>query len=212
MIRVEDLSLLPSMERDLRQAIGAAMANSLDAQVIGGSGAGANLDGLFNQADNVAIAGAKETFGTAIERFAGVVDGTHANGFADIRALIGVNTFALYASLFANSNKGDISAYDHLKKMLGGLRVSTRVPALDATGQKGIAVLGAQGQSITVPLWRGIELIVDPVHPERKRPENHHRDPASGQSVHPLRHLDGCRGTSQALLSADPDCWASGER
>ena len=161
-LRVEDLALMPSMERDLRQAIAAAMADNLDSQVIGGSGAGANLSGLFHQADDVAIAGAKETFGTAIERFAGVVDGKHANGFADIRALIGVNTFALYASLFANSNKGDVSAYDHLKKMLGGLRVSTRVPALDATGQKGICVLSAQGQPVTAPVWRGLELIIDP--------------------------------------------------
>ena len=161
-VRVEDLALMPSMERDLRQAIAAAMADNLDSQVIGGSGAGANLSGLFHQADDVAIAGAKETFGTAIERFAGVVDGKHASGFADIRALIGVNTFALYAALFANSNKGDISAYDVLKSKLGGLRVSTRVPALDATGQKGICVLSAQGQPVTVPVWRGVELIIDP--------------------------------------------------
>ena len=151
---------MPSMERDLRQAIAAAMADNLDSQVIGGSGAGANLSGLFHQADDVAIAGAKETFGTAIERFAGVVDGKHANGFSDVRALIGVNTFALYAALFANANKGDVSAYDHLKSKLGMLRVSTRVPALDATGQKGIAVLSAQGQPVTVPIWRGVELII----------------------------------------------------
>ena len=120
MIRLEDLALMPSMERDLRQGIASAMADSLDSQVIGGSGVAPNLSGLFHQADDVAIAAAKETFGTAVERFAGVVDGKHANGFADVRALIGVNTFALYASLFANSNKGDISAFDHLKKMLGG--------------------------------------------------------------------------------------------
>ena len=162
LIRVEDLALMPSMERDLRQAIAAAMADNLDSQVIGGSGAGANLSGLFHQATDVAIAGTKETFGTAIERFAGVVDGKHANGFSDVRALIGVNTFALYAALFSNNNKGDLSAYDHLRDKLGGLRVSTRVPALDATGQKGIAVLGAQRQAITVPVWRGVELIVDP--------------------------------------------------
>ena len=162
MIRLEDLALMPSMERDLRQGIASAMADSLDSQVIGGSGVAPNLSGLFHQADDVAIAAAKETFGTAVERFAGVVDGKHANGFADVRALIGVNTFALYASLFANSNKGDISAFDHLKKMLGGLRVSTRVPALAATGQKGITVLGAQRQAITVPIWKGVELIVDP--------------------------------------------------
>ena len=162
LIRLEDLALMPSMERDLRMGISGAMADSLDAQVIGGSGAGANLSGLIHQATTVAVAGAVETFSTAIVRFAGAVDGKHANGFGDIRALIGVATFAKYAALFANANKGDISAYDHLKSKLGGLRVSTRLPAVTASGQKAIVVLGAQRQAITVPVWKGVELIVDP--------------------------------------------------
>ena len=109
-----------------------------------------------------ALGGVGPRIGKAIERLAGVVDGTHANGFGDIRALIGVATFALYAAIFANSNKGDISAYDHLTSKLGMLRVSTRVPAVASNGQKAIAVLGAQGQPITVPVWTGVELIVDP--------------------------------------------------
>ena len=162
LIRLEDLALLPSMEEDLRRGIASAMADSLDAQVINGNGSSPNLSGLFNQSTDVAVDGTKETFGTAIERFAGVVDGKQANGFGDIRALIGVATFALYAAIFANSNKGDISAYDHLTSKLGMLRVSTRVPAVASNGQKAIAVLGAQGQPISVPIWRGIELIVDP--------------------------------------------------
>ena len=161
-IRVEDISLMPSMERDLRQGIAAAMANNLDAQVINGSGAGANLSGLFKQADDMNIAGATETFSTAIQRFAATVDGLHAIGFKDIRALIGVATFAKYTSIFANADKGDISAFDHLLAKLGMLRVSTRVPSKSGNGQKGIVVLTAQGQPVTVPIWRGVELIVDP--------------------------------------------------
>ena len=83
LIRLEDLALMPSMEADLRRGIASATADALDSQVINGSGAGANLDGLFNQATDVAIAGAVETFGTAIARYAGVVDGRHANGFGE---------------------------------------------------------------------------------------------------------------------------------
>ena len=74
----------------------------------------------------------------------------------------GVATFAKYAAIFANADKGDISAYDHLMGKLGGLRVSTRVPAVAAMAQKGVAVLSAQGQPITVPVWRGVELLIDP--------------------------------------------------
>ena len=162
LIRLEDLALLPSMETDLRRGITSAMADSLDAQVIGGSGAAPNLSGLFHQATDVAVDADTETFASAIERYAGVVDGKHANGFGDIYALIGVNTFAKYAAIFANADKGDLSAYDVLKSKLGMLRVSTRVPAVAASGQKGIAVLSAQGQAIAVPTWSGVELIVDP--------------------------------------------------
>ena len=162
LLRTTDLSLLPSMESDLRVAISGRVADTLDAQVIGGDGAGANLDGLFNQATAVAVDGTTETFSTAIVRFAGLVDGLHAHGFGDIRALIGVATFAKYAAIFANANKGDISAYDHLKAKLGGLTVSTRVPVVAASGQKAIAVLTAQGRPIQVPIWSGMEIIVDP--------------------------------------------------
>ena len=161
-VRVEDLALMPSMETDLRRAIGAAMANNLDSQVINGDGAGANLSGLFTAATDVGAAAAVEDFGTAIARFAGLVDGIHAHGWANIRAIIGVATFRKYASIFANSDKGDISAYDVLTSKLGGLRVSTRVPTKTATAEKGLAVLGAQGQPVTVPVWRGVELIIDP--------------------------------------------------
>ena len=159
-VRLEDMALMPSMEQDLRTGISGAMADNLDAQVIGGSGAGANLSGLFNQATDVNIAGAVETFATGVARFAALVDGKHANGWGDIRALIGTETFELYASLFQSN--GDMSLYDYLMGKLGGLRVSTRVPAVANMGQKGIAVLGAQMQPVTVPVWRGVEMVIDP--------------------------------------------------
>ena len=90
------------------------------------------------------------------------MDGKQSHGWGDIRALIGTDTFELYAGTFANAGKGDISLYDYLMGKLGTLRVSTRVPAKASDAQKGIAVLGAQGQPITVPVWKGVELIVDP--------------------------------------------------
>ncbi|MDE2783789.1 MAG: phage major capsid protein [Gemmatimonadota bacterium] len=161
LVRLEDLALFPSMESDLRRGIGGAMADNLDEQVIDGDGSSPNLSGLFHQATDVAKAGAVETFATGVSRFAGLIDGKHANGWGDVRALIGTDTFALYAGLF-HGNSGEMSLYDYLAGKLGGLRVSTRVPDKAASAQKGIAVLGAQGQPITLPVWKGVELIVDP--------------------------------------------------
>ena len=159
-IRAEDVALLPSMESDLRGAITSQMSNQLDDQVIDGDGNAPNLSGLFHQAADVAAAGNVETFATGVARFAGLIDGLHANGWGNVRALIGTASFALYSSLFQSN--GDMSLYDYLAGKLGALRVSTRVPAVAATAQKGIAVLGAQGQPITVPVWRGVQFIVDP--------------------------------------------------
>ena len=161
-VRIEDLALLPSMSNDLAAAISARLADSLDAQVIGGSGSGANLSGLIHQSTDVGVASDTETFTSAIARFAGMVDGKHAHDFGGIMALVGVATFKKLASVFANSDKGDLSAFDVLKAKLGGLRVSTRLPAVASMGQKAIGVLGAQGQPIVVPVWTGLELITDP--------------------------------------------------
>ena len=161
LIRLEDLALMPSMEQDLRMGISGAMADNLDDQVIGGSGASPNLDGLSNQATDVAAAGAVETFATGVARFAALVDGKHANGWGDIRALIGTATFAKYAALF-HGDSGEMSLYDYLMGKLGALRVSTRVPAVASKAQRGIALLTAQMQPVVVPVWRGVEMIVDP--------------------------------------------------
>ena len=160
LIRLEDLALMPSMEQDLRMGISGAMADNLDDQVIGGDGSGANLSGLFHQADDVNAAGAVETFATGVARFAGLVDGKHASGWGDIRALIGTATFSKYAALFQSN--GDESLFDYLMGKLGALRVSTRVPAVASMAQKGIALLTAQMQPVVVPVWRGVEMIVDP--------------------------------------------------
>ena len=98
--------------------------------------------------------GTKETFGTAMERFAGSWTGSKRTVVRRHSCVIGVATFKLYAAIFANSNKGDISAYDHLTSKLGMLRVSTRVPAVRRAARRAIAVLTAQDQPVTVPVGR----------------------------------------------------------
>ena len=133
-VRIEDVALMPSMERDLRAAISGSMSNALDGQVINGNGTSPNLSGLFKQATDVNAAGTLETFATGVSRFAALVDGTHANGWGDIRALIGTKTFELYAALFRSN--GNMSLYDYLSGKLSLLRVSTRVPAFASMRRK----------------------------------------------------------------------------
>ena len=72
-LRTEDISLMPTMEPDLRQAMMASMSNSVDAQVIAGTGSGANLSGLFKIATDVTKDTTTETFGTGVARFAALI-------------------------------------------------------------------------------------------------------------------------------------------
>lgn len=159
-IRLEDIALFPSMETDLRRAIGGALADALDDQVLTGNGQSPNLSGLFHQATDVTAATNAETFATGVSRIAALVDGKHANGWGDIRLLLGVDTFQTYAGLFQSN--GDMALFDYLAAKVGSVRVSKRAPAKASDAQKGLAVLSAQGQPITVPVWSGVELIVDP--------------------------------------------------
>ena len=164
-VRVEDLALFPPMESALRSALVGSAGDAIDDEVFNGAAADFTTDGeirgLFAQAANVTIATATETFNTGIARYAALVDGEYAYGWNDLRLVLGSATFAQYAGLFNNTQKGDISLFDYLAGKVGSVRVTNRVPAKSANGQKGLVTLNATGQAIRVPVWRGIQLIRD---------------------------------------------------
>ena len=88
--------------------------------------------------------------------------GRHAYTLADVRAVIGSKTFALYAGLFANSNKGDVSLFDYLTRMLGSIRVSDRVPGVSGSAQKAIVVLSASAEAPKIHVWDAMQIVRDP--------------------------------------------------
>ena len=159
-LRVEDLAVWPALEDALSMTMQGSMANELDEETF--NGAAGDLNGLFEQAANVTAATAIETYTSGIARFAALVDGLHAYTMQDVRAVIGSKTFALYAGIFANSNKGEVSLFDYLMTHLGSIRVSDRVPAVAATAQKGIAVLTAAAESPRIYVWDAMQVIRDP--------------------------------------------------
>ena len=159
-VRVEDLAVMPSLETALGESLQGSMSNEFDEQVF--NGAAAELNGLFTQADDESVAGAVETYTTGIGRFAALVDGKHAYTLADVRAVIGSKTFALYAGLFANSNKGDLSLFDYLTQMLGSIRVSDRVPGVSSSAQRCICVLTASAEMPKIHVWDAMQVIRDP--------------------------------------------------
>ena len=159
-VRVEDLAVMPSMESALSESLQGSMSNEFDEQVF--NGAAGELNGLFVQATDVSAASAVETYTTGIARFASLVDGRHAYDLSDLRAVIGSKTFALYAGIFANSNKGDVSLFDYLARMLGSIRVSDRVPGVSSSAQRGIVVLSASAEMPRIHVWSAMQIVRDP--------------------------------------------------
>ena len=159
-VRVEDLAVMPSLEAALSESMQGALSNELDESTF--NGAAGELNGLFTQATAVSAASSVETYTSGIGRFAGLVDGKHAYTLADVRAVIGSKTFALYAGVFANSNKGEVSLFDYLSRMLGSIRVSDRVPGVSSSAQKGIVVLSASSTPPKIHVWDAMQIVRDP--------------------------------------------------
>ena len=159
-VRVEDLAVMPSLESALSESLQGSMSNEFDEQVF--NGAAGELNGLFTQATDVSAGSAVETYTTGIARFASLVDGKHAYDLSDLRAVIGSKTFALYAGLFANSNKGDMSLFDYLTRALGSIRVSDRVPGVSSSAQRGIVVLSASAEMPKIHVWDAMQIVRDP--------------------------------------------------
>ena len=149
-VAVEDEALYGSLGTDLDREASNAVDNVLDVNIINGGG-GAELDGLFGVATDVSAEGTKATFPSGLALFAALVDSRFATGWQDIRAIVGSDTFSLFASLMASGS--DTSLYDYLAARLGsGLMVSARVPAKNAMAQKVLAVRTANAP-ITVDIW-----------------------------------------------------------
>ena len=159
-VQVEDIALFPSIEADLGTAVQSAVSDAVDSQVLNGTGTAPQLTGLFKAATDVAAAANAETYATGLSRFASLVDGKLAYGWSEIRALIGIETFAKYAALLPTAGGGE-SLFDVLASKLGALRVSSRAPAKASDAQKGLAILGGSMAPIRVPVWSGVQLIRD---------------------------------------------------
>ena len=121
--------------------------------------------GCSSQATAVSAASAAiETYTTGIGRFAALVDGRHAYTLdADVRAVIGSKTFGRSTRACSPcTNKGDVSLFDYLSRMLGSIRVSDRVPGVSSSAQKGIVVLSASAEMPKIHVWDAMQIVRTP--------------------------------------------------
>ena len=158
--RVEDLAVHSALDDDLATALQGSLSSSLDEAAFNGAGGDA-LNGLFNQATDVAATGVTDTFGLALAAFAAQVDGRYARGMGDLRAVIGSATFAAYMALY-HGGSGDMTVFEKLAALMGSLVVSDRMPAVSSGAQKGIVTRNAGAQPIRIYTWGSLQLIRDP--------------------------------------------------
>ena len=155
-LRSEDLAVYPALEEVLGESIRGSLSNELDNEVFNGSATG--LNGLLLQAADVAVAGTVESYASGIGRFAELVDGQHAYSLADLRCVVGPSTYAKYMGLISDG----VPLGDYLESKLGSFRVSNRMPAVAAKGQKGIVTLNGGPSPIRVYVWNALEIVRDP--------------------------------------------------
>ena len=110
---------------------------------------------------------------------------------ADVRAVIGSKTFALYAGVFANTNKGDVSLFDYLTRMLGSIRVSDRVPGVSSSAQKGIVVLSASAEMPKIHVWDAMQDCPRSLLRRGRWQGHDHRDGAGQPALHSARDVTG---------------------
>ena len=153
----EDRARFAGMDDALRMNLSDGLGDALDNQIL----AGAN--GLFtgtNLANHAATA--VTTFANYISEFAyGRVDGRYASMAADLRVVMGAETYAHAGNVYRNNNV-DRTALDRLMEITGGVRVSAHVP--DAASDKQNAVIRrGMNMAMVAPLWEAVTIIPDEV-------------------------------------------------
>ena len=150
---VEDAARIMGLSEALRMNLSDALSDALDDQILTNMFTGTNL------ADhNTNTTG---TFVTTKKRIVyDSVDGTYAANAGDLRVVLGSESLAFLGSLYRGTNS-DVDALESVTGKVGGLRVSSHVPA-EASDKQELVVARGSAQHVAVALWNGIDLIEDP--------------------------------------------------
>ena len=164
---------MSDFESALREALQARLSDSLDAQIIAGSGAAPNLNGLINQLANPAApAMAVETFDRWAAIAASVVDGLWASRLGEVATVWNAEAYRQASGVFRGAD-GPISAASYLMRETMAFFCNARMPATDNNIGIGIAArLGQPGLSrAVVPSWGRIS--VDDIYSDAAKGQRH---------------------------------------
>ena len=153
---------LRNFEAVLRRDLAAVMTDAMDDQIVNGNGTAPNVTGFLHELTAPTGLGSASTWANIWSTFTGSVDGLNAYGMRDLRAVWGKDSFQHAAGLFRGNNT-ETSAAEYVAERIGGLSVSSRIPAKDSNNRQNniMALTSYPGRNAVAPVWRGAELIRD---------------------------------------------------
>ena len=148
----EDRARFAGMDESLRENL----SDGLDAEIIDGT------NGLLEGTNLVNNVSAETFYALYRSQFAFErVDGRYASMTSDIRVVMGSDTYAHAASQYRGNNDNQ-DALQSLQGALGGVKVSSHVPAAVSNKQNAIIRLGMR-RDMVAALWSNIALVPDEV-------------------------------------------------
>ena len=140
----------------LREALQGGIADKLDKEILQGTNGlltGTNLD-------NHAQAAASTYANYVAELLYARVDGRYAFDLAEIRVVMGSDTFGNAATKLPTN--GEENALARIRNDSGGVRVSANVPATANNKQNAVVRLGTRADMVA-PVWGAVILIPDEI-------------------------------------------------
>ena len=155
--RRTDAARFAGLDSSLRMALNSGLEEKLDYEAIAGDEGLLHSTNLANNNSNATAA-----FADYLSRFAYArVDGRYASQTTDVRAVVGVQTFA-HMGVSYRSDNADFTVLDSLAKKTGGVRVSPHVPVAVSSKQNAVVRLGSR-RDMVQPVWAGVTIIVDEI-------------------------------------------------
>ena len=158
-IRREDRASLAGMESALRENANDALADAIDARVLGANGF---LESGTLTAAPTTDSGTETSYGDYREYIFSAVDGIHASMASEVRVLLGAKTYQ-HASGQYRGNADNVDALQSMMSAAGGVRVSANIPDPAANIQSLIVARALGARHAVAPIWSGTELVVDTV-------------------------------------------------
>ena len=149
---VEDAAVLASLEDDVRMVLRDAIADAIDRQAL------AALFGITSDA----ASGDTEDWDSYLSTFYGRVDGRYADSLAQVRAIVGADTYGKLGATYRDEGVND-SVLSWAMRETGGVRVSAHAPAVASGAQAALFVLGGRQRNAHQFVWPSVGIIRDAV-------------------------------------------------